>query len=288
MHVPALLRRSLLLPLVLLGLACGPSGDAASPSSVVAAAPAAPGEAGEGKHGEHGEHAKHGEHGEHAQHGDHGEHGEHGHAHGEGPLGGSHRHHGGHHRFDDPAKWAKEFDSPERLAWQKPDAVVSGLGLADDAVVADLGAGTGTFAVRLARAVPRGKVLANDVEASMVEYLGQRARDEGLANLVAVQGSADDPSLPEDIDLAFMCDVFHHIEDVPGFFGKVHARLRPDGRLVIVDFKKDAPDDAPGPPAAMRVDHSEVVKRLTDVGFRVVNVDVATLEYQYIVEMRRA
>ena len=79
----------------------------------------------------------------------------------------------------------------------------------------------------------------------MVEYLGKRAAEAGLKNLVAVQGAADDPKLPEAVDLAFMCDVFHHVEDVPGFFGRVKGALKGGGRLVIVDFKKDAPDDSP-------------------------------------------
>lgn len=208
--------------------------------------------------------------------------GGHGHGHGHG-----HRHHGGHHRFEDPERWAKEFDSAERLRWQKPDAVIEGLGLGADAVVADLGAGTGTFTVRFARALPQGKVFANDVEPGMVEYLGKRAREEGLTNVTAVLGEAGDPRLPAGIDLAFMCDVFHHVEDVAGFFGHVRESLKPGGRLVIVDFKKDAPEDAPGPPAAMRVALAEVIARLEPVGFRVERVDEALLEFQYVVVFKR-
>lgn len=212
----------------------------------------------------------------------------HGHGHGAGAHGeGEHRHHGGHHRFEDPERWAKEFDGPERLRWQKPDAVIAGLGLAADAVVADIGAGTGTFAVRFARALPQGKVYANDVEAGMVEYLGKRAREEGLANVTPVLGEAGDPRLPAGLNLAFMCDVFHHVEDVAGFFGHVRESLKPGGRLVIVDFKKDAPEDAPGPPAAMRVALAEVIARLEPVGFQVERVDESLLEFQYVVVFKR-
>lgn len=239
------------------------------------------------EHGEHGEPGKHGKHGEHGKHGGHGEPGAHAGDPHAAPLGGHHRAHGKHHRFDDPEAWAKEFDSAERIAWQRPDAVIAKIAPAKSAVVADLGAGTGAFAVRFAAAVPEGKVIANDVEATMVEYLGKRAAEAGLANLVAVQGTADDPKLPEDVDLAFMCDVFHHIEDVPKFFAAVRERTKAGGRLVIVDFKKDAPDDAPGPPAAMRVASSDVVKALTELGYRVAEVDTTTLEYQYIVTFDR-
>ena len=165
--------------------------------------------------------------------------------------------------------------------------MIAKLAPAKSAVVADLGAGTGTFAVRFAAAVPEGKVIANDIEATMVAYVEERAKKESLANLVAVQGEAGDPKLPEMVDLAFMCDVFHHVEDIPGFFTKVRGKLSEGGRLVIVDFKKDAPDDAPGPPKAMRVRSGDVVKQLTELGFRVAEVDTTTLEFQYIVVMNR-
>ncbi|MBA3545363.1 MAG: methyltransferase, partial [Nannocystis sp.] len=158
------------------------------------------------------------------------------------------RNHHRHHRFDDAEKWAPQFDSADREAWQKPDAVIAALALAPGARVADLGAGTGYFAVRLARAVPQGCVFAQDLEPDMIRYLGERAKREGLANLVAVQGEPNDPRLPEAVDLAIMVDTYHHVADPTGFFARVRDHLVPGGRLVIVDFKKDAPDDAPGPP----------------------------------------
>jgi len=194
----------------------------------------------------------------------------------------SHAHHGGHHKFDDPEKWAKVFEAPERAAWQKPDEVVASLQLAQDAVVADIGAGTGYFAVRFAQAVPDGKVFANDIEASMVAYMGRRARREQITNLFPVLGSAIDPALPEDVDVVFLCDVFHHIEQVESFFLPVLRRLKPGGKLVIVDFKPEAPKDSPGPPAKMRIAAETVVNQLTELGFQEVSIDNDTLPYQYI------
>src|SRR6266496_1223846 len=92
------------------------------------------------------------------------------------------------HRFGDAEKWAKVFDDPERDAWQKPHEVIEALALAPDAVVADIGSGTGYFAVRLARFVPKGRVYGVDTEPGMVKYLAERARREGLANLVSIAG----------------------------------------------------------------------------------------------------
>lgn len=200
-----------------------------------------------------------------------------------------HRAHGHHrhHRFEDAEKWAPQFDSAEREAWQKPDAVIAALALRPDASVADLGAGTGYFAVRLARAVPSGRVFAQDLEADMVRYLGERARREGLGNLVAVQGEPDDPKLPEPVDLALMVDTYHHVADPGAYFGRVRERLRPGGTLVIVDFKKDAPDDAPGPPAAMRIADEVVTADLVKLGFVHQRTDRELLPYQYLVFLQR-
>ncbi len=197
------------------------------------------------------------------------------------------RTHHRHHRFEDAEKWAPQFDSADREAWQKPDAVIAALALKPDAVIADLGAGTGYFAVRLARAVPQGRVFAQDLEADMVRYLGERATREGLTNLVAVQGEPDDPKLPEAVDLAIMVDTYHHVADPTAFFGRVRDRLRPGGRLVIVDFKKDAPDDAPGPPAAVRIADDLVTAHLVKLGFSHLRTDKDLLPYQYLVFVQR-
>src|SRR5262245_27510300 len=100
------------------------------------------------------------------------------------------------HRFENAEQWAKIFDDPARDAWQHPDAVVAALELAPAMTVADVGAGTGYFTVRLARAVPQGRVIATDIEPDMVRYLTERAGREHLSNVTAVQCGATDPKLP--------------------------------------------------------------------------------------------
>ena len=95
------------------------------------------------------------------------------------------------HRFDNPEQYAKLFDDPARDEWQMPDRVIDTLALAPGQIVADIGAATGYFTVRLAKAAARPKVYAVDIEKSMVEYVQQRAEKEGLTQVVAVQASAD-------------------------------------------------------------------------------------------------
>ncbi len=105
-----------------------------------------------------------------------------------------------HRRFDDADKWAKEFDNPERNAWQKPDEVLDALHLDRTSIVADIGAGTGYFSVRIAKRIPDGKIFAADIEPDMVRYLAERAQREHVSNLLAVQASADSANLPEPVE----------------------------------------------------------------------------------------
>jgi len=169
-----------------------------------------------------------------------------------------------HKRFDDAAKWAKKFDDPERDAWQKPEEVVDALHLDRAARVADIGAGTGYFAARIAKRIPDGKIFAADVEPDMVAYLGERAKRDRLANLVPVEASADKANLPEPVDLVLVVDTFHHIGNREKYFAALKSSLRPKGRLVIVDFKADSPD---GPPVEYRIPPEKVTKELEAAGY---------------------
>lgn len=171
---------------------------------------------------------------------------------------------GHHHRFDDPAQWAQRFESPERDAWQQPDRVIAGLSLAPDARVADLGAGTGYFSVRLARAVPQGRVWAVDVEPAMVRWVLDRARRESIANLSATLASGDDALLTEPVDLVLVVDTYHHIDARTPYFTRLRSSLRPQGRVAIVDFRMDAPD---GPPPAMRLAPETVRAEMEAAGY---------------------
>jgi cyclopropane fatty-acyl-phospholipid synthase-like methyltransferase len=175
--------------------------------------------------------------------------------------------HGGHgdHSFANAERWAKMFDDPARDAWQKPDEVVAALKLAPDAVVADIGAGTGYFAVRLAKAVPQGRVFAVDAERDMVRYLGERARKENLSNVVPVQASGKGVTLPAPVDVALLVDVYHHIDARPAYFGALKASLKPGGRVAIVDFR---PETKRGPMHKLPV--TVVKDEMAKAGYRVV------------------
>ena len=181
------------------------------------------------------------------------------------------------HRFRDAERWAREFDDPARDTWQKPDEVIRALAPAPDALVADVGSGTGYFAVRLARAVPGGHVYGADVEPDMVRYLAERARREGVTNLTAVEAAPEDPRLPRPVDLVLVVDTYHHIAERPAYFGRLRRSLRPGGRVAIVDFLPDAPA---GPPRRARIPAAFVTEEMGRAGYGVL-AEHTFLPYQY-------
>jgi SAM-dependent methyltransferase len=166
--------------------------------------------------------------------------------------------------FDNAEKWAKEFDDPARDAWQMPDRVIAALELQPGQSIADIGAGTGYFSSRLARATAAPTVFAVDIEPSMVAYLKTRAAREGLTKLTAVQAGADGPNLPAPVDMILIVDTYHHIPDRIAYFTKLKASLRPGGKLAIIDFRKDAPA---GPPAEFRFTADQISAELDRAGF---------------------
>ena len=169
-----------------------------------------------------------------------------------------------HHSFDDAERWARVFDDPKRDAWQKPNEVIDALALAPDAVVADIGAGTGYFSVRLATRLPQGRVFAADVEQAMVRYLIERSARESLPNMTPLQASNDTPGLPAKVDLALMVDTYHHIEGRERYFRGLLGLLKAGGRVAIIDFRMDS---AEGPPKQSRIAPAQVIAEMAAAGY---------------------
>lgn len=188
------------------------------------------------------------------------------------------------HSFGDAGKWSKVFDDPKRDAWQKPHEVIRALALEPDAVIADIGSGTGYFAVRFAHMVPKGKVYGLDTEPDMVNYLAERAKREGLRNLISGRADAGDPRLPEKADLAILVDVFHHVADRERYFSRLRESLKPGGRVAVIDFRMDSPV---GPPKAARVAPAQVKAELKQAGYAL-DREHAFLPNQYFLVFRPA
>jgi ubiquinone/menaquinone biosynthesis C-methylase UbiE len=174
-----------------------------------------------------------------------------------------------HHRFDDVDHWVKVFDDPARDAWQKPEKVVRFLHVGPGHAVADLGAGTGYFTVHLAKAVgPTGKVYAVDIEPALVDHLRDRASKAGLAQVVPVLAEPADPKLPAaGVDLVFICDTWHHIDDRIHYLDGLAPTLKPGGRVAIV--------------AGHKLSRDAVVRELEGAGWKLAG-EYGKLRYQYV------
>lgn len=170
-----------------------------------------------------------------------------------------------HRRFDDAEKWAKNFDDPARDAWQMPDRVIAALDLKPGQSVADIGAGTGYFSVRLAKSAAAPQVFSVDIEQSMVDYIRHRAHKEDLKNITPVLASAESPNIPEPVDLILIVDTFHHIGQRAAYFRNLRKSLKPGGRLAIVEW---LPEGQMGPPAQFRFSAEQVAKELAAAGWK--------------------
>jgi SAM-dependent methyltransferase len=171
------------------------------------------------------------------------------------------------HRFANAEAYAKVFDSPARDAWQMPDRVISTLDPKPGTTVADIGAGTGYFAARLAKSPAAPRVYGVDIEPAMVEHLKARSAREHLPNLVPVLASAASPNLPAPVDLVLVVDTYHHIADRVTYFRTLQGSLKPGARLAVIDFRKESPE---GPPPEFRFPPEQITKELQEAGFRLV------------------
>lgn len=167
-----------------------------------------------------------------------------------------------------PEEYARTLEDPKRDEWQKPHEVVQALDLKPGATVADLGAGTGYFVLRFAHRVgPQGKVLAVDIDPQLLDRISRRVEEQKLANVETVLASPDDPHLRAgSVDLIFLCDVIHHIDQRPAYYELLARALKPGGRIVIVDFhKRPLPV---GPPPKMKIAREEMIREFDASGFR--------------------
>jgi arsenite methyltransferase len=209
------------------------------------------------------------------------EHGTGAHVHGHEPAG--HDLGGHHHAFTDADAWTRVFDDPSRDAWQHPDEVLRALELEPTMTVADVGAGTGYFSARLARAVPQGEVIATDLEPDMVRFVSERARREQLPNLRAVLATQVASGLtPSSVDRILVVHVWHHLPGRSEYARGLSTALRPGGRLFVVDF---SPGADRGPPASMRLAPEVIIAELESAGLAA-SVSPIAPPGQYIVEGR--
>jgi SAM-dependent methyltransferase len=163
------------------------------------------------------------------------------------------------------------LSAPDRDDWNKPNLIMDALGIADGAVVADLGAGGGWFTIRLARRVgPNGLVFAQDIQPQMIEAINRWVQIEALSNVHTVLGTPVDTKLPAGLDAVLIVDAYHEMDEpsrpevIHDLLRSIERALKPQGRLGIVDFLPGG--GGPGPAAEDRVDPAAIVASVEAAG----------------------
>ena len=186
------------------------------------------------------------------------------------------------HRILFPPENLGELEGADRDTWQRSEQIMDVLKIAEGSVVADLGAGSGWFTVRLARRVwPNGKVYAEDIQPQMVEVIKRRRARENLEPVIDVRlGTAEDLRLPDNaLDAALICDAYHEWEQPVVLLRKAARALKQDGRLAIIEFTKAG--GGPGPEMENRVDPERVIREAQAAGLQLI-ARPNILRYQYM------
>lgn len=187
--------------------------------------------------------------------------------------------------FDNVEMFVEKFDGADRDEWQKPDEVIKSFDLPDDAVVMEVGSGTGYFAVRLAPRLKNGKVICFDQSAQMTSYLENRAKELGLTNIDSRTTESDGGlKLEEKADFIFSVDVYHHLNDRITYFTKIAEYLKPDGVVVVIDRNEEKVE---GQPMGHRVPKQQIKEEMKEAGFELVTDFDFLLPVQYYLSFKR-
>jgi predicted methyltransferase len=159
---------------------------------------------------------------------------------------------------------------PEREAEEHPGVALDEIGIAPGSAVADIGAGVGYYTLLLAdRVGPQGKVYANEIQQGMLDRLNQRAAAKGVHNIIPVLGTESDPKLPAGaIDVALLVDVYHEFSHPKEMIQRLRESLKPDGRLVLLEYRAEDPNVPILPAHKMTV--KQVKAEIEPEGFRLV------------------
>ncbi len=159
------------------------------------------------------------------------------------------------------------FNRPERDVQERPDELVKALAIPEGATVADIGAGTGYFTWRLAQQVgPTGKVIAVDIQKRMLDLTAATVKQHKLTNVDYVLASDTDPGLPDNsLDSAFVAYAYHEFSEPEAFMTALRRALKPDGRLVILEYAKESTLAPAGPLHKMSLE--EIRREIEPMGF---------------------
>ena len=193
--------------------------------------------------------------------------------------------------FRDPSveDFVKRFEIESREVYSKRDEILKSCNISKGATVADVGAGTGLYTRIFSEAVGKdGQVFAVDIAKKFLEHIEKSAREEGRSNVQTVLCSEDSTKLPEStVDVAFICDTYHHFEFPLKTMKSLHAALKPGGRVIVIDFHRIEGKSTDWTMNHVRAGQEEFEKEILSCGFEKVREVKDLLEENYFLEFRR-
>lgn len=196
-------------------------------------------------------------------------------------------------KFLDPKlnveEWTKKFETESREIFHQREKIVAAAGLKPGMAMADIGAGTGLFTLHFAQAVgENGKVYAVEIAKNFLEHIKARASKASASNVQTILCTERSVELPEaSIDLAFICDVYHHFEYPSASLATLHKALKPGGELVLIDFKRIPGESSDFIMAHVRAGQEVFEAEVTAAGFEKVSEVTDVLKENYFVKFRR-
>lgn len=179
---------------------------------------------------------------------------------------------GTHQDLTDAKTWIQRLERPERIPGLRIDDVVACLELKPGDVVADIGVGSGAFAIPFAKAVAlSGKVLAVDIWPGLLDYVNEKTRKENVTNLQTILARPDDLDLPKNhVDVAFFHDVFHNMNDRQAYLEALVSCVKPSGRVAIIEQEFDDPIAKKWDLPEDRITKDQVKTWMANVGFHLI------------------
>jgi len=196
-------------------------------------------------------------------------------------------------KFLDPAlkvdEWTEKFETESREIFHQRNQIVASVGLKPGMKIADIGAGTGLFTLPFANAVGTdGKVYAVEIAKNFLRHIRARAQKANAANVETVLCTDRSVELPESsIDLAFICDVYHHFEYPQASLASLHKALKPGGEIILIDFKRIPGESSDFVMGHVRAGQEVFESEVTAAGFEKVGEVKDVLKENYFVRFRR-
>ena len=180
--------------------------------------------------------------------------------------------------FESVEKYMEFLDREDRAAWQKPDTIISAMKLKGNETIADVGAGSGYFTFRFASVLPKGKVIAIEIQPEMIKHIQDKATTLKVKNLDAVLATEDDPKVPDKANIVFLCDVLHHVKTPSKWLSTLYTEVNKGTKLILIDFKEGPLPQ--GPPEKMKIPEKQIISLVSGAGFTFINENKTLLPFQ--------